>query len=362
MIRISNIQLFVLIFIFEVGSTTLFALGIGAKQDAWIVILIAALVGLGLLWVYTEIPKYYPNQDFSEILNDVVGKKAAKLLLFLFGIYFFDVASHNFFEFGALIQMTALPQTPLIVILYIFIIVLIYLLHMGFEVLARTAELLLPYMLLFLISIFILALFSGQFDFDALRPVLGNGIKPVIQELLKVRVLSFPFGEMVVFMMFWHYVKNQQTLRKTAFLAVCLSALLLIISLIEMIAILGPELAAQSEIPLLEVILAINIAEIITNLDSIAVFIMFIGGFYKTAIHFYAYTLAMTWLFNVKEMKWILIISGLFFPLYNLYRFPGLDVKKWLGIGVTTYDIPIFSIMPILLLLIILIKKRQKSS
>ncbi len=43
--RISNIQLFTLIMIFEIGSTTLFALGIGAKQDAWIVIITASLVG-----------------------------------------------------------------------------------------------------------------------------------------------------------------------------------------------------------------------------------------------------------------------------------------------------------------------------
>lgn len=83
MIRISNTQLFFLIMAFEVGSTTLFALGIGAERDAWIVVMTAALIGLCLAWVYTEIPQYYPNQNFSDILNVAIGKKLAFPLLFL---------------------------------------------------------------------------------------------------------------------------------------------------------------------------------------------------------------------------------------------------------------------------------------
>lgn len=42
MVYITKVQLFFLIMLFEIGSTTLFALGIKAKQDAWIVVLIAS--------------------------------------------------------------------------------------------------------------------------------------------------------------------------------------------------------------------------------------------------------------------------------------------------------------------------------
>ncbi|MFC0469653.1 GerAB/ArcD/ProY family transporter [Halalkalibacter kiskunsagensis] len=358
MIRISNIQLFVLIMVFEVGSTTLFALGIGAKQDAWIVILLSAIVGLALVWVYTQFPKYYPNQNFSEILNDVVGKVIAIPLLLLYGLYFFGQASHNFYEFGLLIKMTALEKTPLIVILYFFIFVMIYILSLGFEVLARTCEILLPYLVGFLVIIYILTLFSGQVDFSSLRPVLGDGLQPILGELH--RVIAFPFGEMVVFLMFWHYIDDQKLIRKTALLAVGIAAFLLMISLIVIVSILDSELAANVEVPLLETILTINIAEIITNLDSIAVFIMFIGGFYKTALHFWGFSLAMTWLFNVKSSKWIMGISGLLLPLFSIYRFPGFAQQRWIGeMGLTT--ILIFSFLPVLLCVIMFMKQRKKS-
>ncbi|MGJ9383510.1 GerAB/ArcD/ProY family transporter [Salipaludibacillus sp. CF4.18] len=355
--RISNIQLFSSIMVFQVGSTTLFALGIGAKQDAWIVILMAFVICLPLLLVFTQFPKYYPNQNFSEILNNTVGKKLAKPLLLLFGLYFLSQTTHNFYEFGMLINMTALPRTPLLVILYLFTIVIIYVLILGFEVLMRTLEILFPYFILFLIITTFVNL--GPFEIDSLRPVLGEGLKPVLGEL--PTVIAFPFAETVVFIMFWHYVKDQKSIRKMTFLAVSLSTLLLISSVVVMIGVLGPELTANTEIPLLETLLSINIAEIITNLDSIGVFIMFIGGIYKTSLHFLGFNLAMTWVFNGSNPKWSISIFGLLLPLLTVYRFSGFDDQRWKGIENGIYSILLFGFIPVLLLIIMFIKRKSSS-
>ncbi|OLS35451.1 GerAB/ArcD/ProY family transporter [Bacillus sp. MRMR6] len=356
MIQISKIQLFALIMIFEIGSTTLFALGIGAKQDAWIVVLLASFVGFFLLWFYTQIAKFYPKQNFSEILNTLLGKKLAAPLLFLFGLYFLSNASHNFYEFGHLIKITALPTTPLLVILYIFIISAIYILSLGFEVLARTAEILFPVFLIFLITTYIIILFSGNFHISELQPILGNGLSLILTEL--DFVIAFPFGEMVVFLMFWHFVDNQKLLRKTAFMAVMFSTVLVIFTLISVIAVIGPDLAANTEIPLLETILSINIGNIITNLDVIAVLIMFIGGFFKMSLHFYGFILALTWLLKAKNPKKVIFFSGLLFPLYVIYRFPGLDYKHWKG-DLDMFGMLIFQSIPILLVIIMYIKRKK---
>ncbi len=63
--------------------------------------------------------------------------------------------------------------------------------------LARTCEILMPNLLVFLILIYIFAIFSGQFQMDAIQPVLGEGLRPVLEEM--PLVIGFPFGEMVVF-------------------------------------------------------------------------------------------------------------------------------------------------------------------
>lgn len=353
--RISNIQLFTLIVAFEIGSTTLFALGIGAKQDAWLVVILAFVVSIVLLWIYTQFPMYFPKKNFSEILHATLGAKTAKPLLLLYGLFFLSQTIHNFYEFSMLINMTALPQTPLLVILYLSSFIMIYTLSLGFEVLARTGEILLPYLIAFLLVTFIVNFFSDTFKLTNLLPVLGNGIMPVLKEI--PLLIGFPFGEMVVFLMFWHYVKEQIFIRKTTFIAVAFTAVLMIMNLVVMIAVLGPELTAKTELPLLETLLSINIADIITNLDSVAVFLMFIGGFFKTAIHFMGFCLAITWSFNGSNPKWSITIFGLLLPLFAIYRFTGLDDQRWKG----DEGIPIlllYSFLPVLLIIILSLKKK----
>ncbi|WP_163538585.1 GerAB/ArcD/ProY family transporter [Gracilibacillus sp. YIM 98692] len=355
MTRISHTQLFALIVAFEVGSTTLFALGIGAKQNAWIVIIVAYIIGLGLLWVFTQIPKYYPHRTFSEILNETLGKPLAKPLILLFSLYFLHQTTHNFYEFGALIKMTALANTPLIVILYFFIFAIIYILSLGIEVLGRTVEIFLPYIIFFMVVIAILNMFSGEFELQNLRPVL-NDIPSIMGEV--PRVIAFPYGETVVFLTLWHFIRQQSAIRKSTYWAVGLSTFLLILSLIQIIAVLGAELASRTEIPLLETLLSINIAEIITNLDSIGVFLMFIGGFYKTAVHFLGFSLAMVWFFERHNPNWVIRIGGILLPLFSMYRFSSLDDQRWKGFETGVYVILIYSFIPILLMLILHLKNK----
>ncbi len=355
--QISNIQLFALIVAFEIGSTTLFALGSGAKRDAWIVVLVSFVLSFILLWVYTQIPRYHTMKNFAEILNDCLGVILAKPLIFLYSMYFLSQTTHNFYEFGALIKMTALPETPLLVILYIFIVVMVYILHKGIEVIARSIEIFLPYLFFFLLAAYFLNMISGEFEILNLLPILGEGIQPILAEI--PIVVSFPFGEMVVFLTIWHYVKKQEFIRKTTYIAVTVSTFLLLIANIVFIGVLGAELTGSSEIPLLETMLSVHVAMIFTNLDAIGVFIMFIGGFYKTAIHFYGFSLMFTWLFNKSNSKWIIIIFGLALPILSILRFENLDDQRWKGMEGGVYSILLYALLPLLILLIIKVKKKH---
>lgn len=178
---------------------------------------------------------------------------------------------------------------------------------------------------------------------------------PVLKEL--PISIGFPFGEMTVFLIFWHYVKEQAIIRKTTFFAVGFATLLIIMNIIIIIAVLGVELTANTELPLLETLLSINIADIITNLDSVTVFLLFIGGFFKTAIHFMGFCLAITWVFKGSNPKWSITIFGLLLPLFSIYRFTGLDDQRWKGFeGISI--LLLYSSLPILLIIIIFLKKK----
>lgn len=358
MLRISKYQLFCLIMLFELGTATLFALGIDAKQDAWLTIIIAMLAGFVLLWIYTVLQNHFPEKNFAEIIITLLGKLIGVPLVLLYALYFIYISSRNLRDFGELITITSLVRTPIIAVHIVFMLAVFYILFLGLEVLSRTSEIMLPITISFTIFIYLMIIISGQVDIKQITPVFGNGIKPVLNTAFPL-VLTFPFGEMVVFLMYWRYIDSKQVIRKTAFLAVGISGLILVVSAIIIISVLGATYASVSTIPLIEVIKLINIGDILTNLDAIGVEIMFIGTFYKMAIFFYAGVLAITTLFKIKDNRWVILLSGIFVLWFSIIFEPNFPYHIWLGLKITPkyIHIPFEIILPILLLIISWFKK-----
>ncbi|WP_410985701.1 GerAB/ArcD/ProY family transporter [Bacillus cereus] len=358
MLRMSKTQLFALIVLFEIGSTPLFALGIEAKQDAWLAILIAMIFGFFLLWIYTEIQRHFPDKNLAEILTIILGKWLAGPLILLYALYFLFIASLNLREFGELIIMTLLPSTPMMVILMVFMLTIFYFLFLGQEVLSRTSEVMLPVVLFFIVLTYVLLIMTGEMDFTELEPILGDGWKPVLSAAFPT-IVNFPFGEMVLFLMYWKFVNYIEKIRKISFFALGLSGLLLMTSLVMIVSRLGVEYASNQTLPLFEMIKLINIADFITNMDIIASIIIFIGGFYKMTLFFYGGVLSIKHLFKRKHEKWLIVLTGILLLWFTLVYFPNLPFHRWVGLKVVIpyVHVPFQIICPSLLLIIIKLKK-----
>lgn len=358
MTRLSRHQLFTLMFIFEVGSTTLFALGIQAKQDAWIVILLALLIGLIFIWVYTELQNAFPDKNYVEIITSILGNKLGIPFVLLNLLGYFWYCARNLREFGELIIITALPQTPLWLINFLFVLLSIYALLKGVEVLARVSELIAPVIFIFIISLYILIYMSGVVKFSNLAPVLGDGINPIITTLPSVIV--FPFGEMFVFLMYWNYASEKETVRKTAMEAVLLSGILLCFSLIVDICTLGYKYISIATIPLVEVIKLINVGNIITNVDAVGIIIIFFGGFFKMSTYLNAIASIETVLFKLKDNKVPIIVTSVVLLWFSIVFEPSYAFHRWMfPFDASCVVIAYTNISPVLLLAIYRIKKKR---
>lgn len=358
MIRLTKHQLFTLMFIFEVGSTTLFALGIKAKQDAWIVILLALLIGLGYVWVYTELYNAFPDKNYAEMIIIILGKKLGIILALLYVLDCLWSGARNAREFGELIVMNALPQTPLGVIIFIFISVSIYALFKGIEVLARASEVVMPILFLFIVGLYILAFISGIMDFNKLQPVLGSGFKPVLKILPSV--VMFPYGEIFVFLMYWKYANDKKTVGSAATEAILISGILLCFTSIMNISVLGAKYMSIATVPLLETIRLINIGAVITNLDAIGIVIMFFGGFFKMTIYLNAVVQILITVFKIKNNKLVLILFGAFLIWFSIAFEPSYAYHRWMYPFDANYFAIIYTnVFPLLLLIIYWIKKKR---
>lgn len=350
--KISKNQLFCLVMMGQIGSTNLWALGIEAKQDAWIVVLLSLVVGLGLIWLFTLLNSKFPEENIAEISVAILGKVIGWPLAFLYALLYIFNATRNASEFGDLINMTFLEDTPRLVIIIIFLLMIIYILFLGIETLARMTEIILPITLFLIIAIFIMTAFSGLIKIKELTPILGNGFKPVLKAFYPLG-LNFPFGLAFVFFQLWKYVDSKQKIRKISIWAVGISGIIMTITIIVIITSLGADFAAEATIPLLEVIKLINIGDIITNLDAIGVILIFIGGFYLAILNFFSSVIILATLFKIKNYRWLLFpIAALILWYSSIYE-PNYPFHvKYLYPQYWQQMVPLHNIIPILLLII----------
>lgn len=360
--RISKYQLFVLVMMEQIGSTNLWALGIEAKRDSWLVILFSLLVGCGFIWIFTELQRHFPEDNIAGISTSLLGRTIGWPLGLLYAAVEIFNSTRNSSEFTDLLNMTFLESTPPAVILLTFLSTIAYILFLKLETFTRVTEIVLPFTLIAMIANFILVIASGRADFSQLTPVLGEGIMPVLKASYP-SVVNFPFALSFIFFQFWHHTSSQSTIRRATFSAVILSGLLIAFTQAIIVTTLGVPFATTSTIPILEVVRLISIGDFITNLDALGIILIFIGGFYMTMIHILAASMILSTLFRIVDYRRLLIPIGVFIFWYAGAYEPNypfhvdyLKVQAWQQFA------PLYNAMPILMLIIFFLKRYSTRS
>jgi spore germination protein KB len=360
---INKYQLFTLFTIVTIGGTTVFFMSSTAKNDAWLATLLSFIIGTLHLWLCIQLQNLYPDKNLIEIIIDALGMPIGFPLCLLYISLFIYQGSRSFRDYGELVISSFLVNTPLWVINATFMILMCYIIYLGFETLSHISEILTPIFVFFILSICFLAFLSGLVDLSNLKPFLGEGLAPVIKAAFPSATI-WPFGESsLIFLMFWKYLQNKQSIFKVCFFSFIVVTIIIMLSSIIILCTLGLDYASIVIMGLLEVIRNINIAEIITNLDSIGILVLFIGGLFKTIIFLFGAIIAIATLFKIKDYRWIIIPFGIFVTWYSIIFEENYPYHVWLGLNVTHYYIhSVFTLtMPILILIIVLLKKKLKS-
>lgn len=358
--RVGTSQLFVLIILFQLSNSFLLPIGIGGKHDAWLVNFITAIVSMVLFFVYHALYQYYPKILPTEYMEKLIGKFFGRLLAFLYILYFMMNASRVLRDIGETMLTFAYPETPLFVLSTILILVVIYTVFKGIEVIARAGELLVVLLFLLFISVFLLVVLSGLIDISNLQPVLEdptNVVKTIFTETLYV-----PFGEIVIFTMIFPYLNQPKKVKKTGVLAIGVTGIVFAVSMALTISILGVQLTSRSHFPMLTTIQSIQIANFLERLDVLFIIVLVIGGFFKVTVYTYGAVIGTARLFNIKEPSKltyplgivILLISMIIASNYSEHIHEGLHVVSLYA------HLPFQIIFPFFLLLIAFVKNKKK--
>jgi len=359
-IKISVAQLFVLIFLFEMGSSILFGLGANAKQDAWIAILLGLAGGLIVFFIHYRLFLFYPELILTNYIQKIAGKWPGRIIAFFYVLYFIYTASLVLRDFGELLVTTFYTNTPLIVINTLMILTIIYGVHKGLEVIARVGQIFLGIIYLMAILGFLLIIFSGLIHFDFLKPILENGWKPIIKAFFP-GILTFPFGEILIFTMIYPFVNERKKIKFVCMGGMILSGINIIITVIITISTIGPVLYTRSNFPLLTTVAKIKLP-FIERLDILFVLYLIISGFFKITLYCYAAVEGTADLFQLKKKE------NLLFPIGMMVLFASIitasTYAEFIKEGFDFYPfyigLPFQIIIPSILLLIAFFRNRKK--
>ena len=348
--QISSIQLSILFMGFILGSTIIIVPGSYAKQNAWIAYLAAWVGGILLFSCYYLLYKRFKNKTLVEINQILLGKWLGNLLSILYIWYFIHLAALVLRNFGEYTLTVTLPETPLWFMIVCYVFVTGYSVRSGLEVTARTAELIMPFIVIFLLAIFLVL--TPYFDFSNIKPILSDGIWPVAKASLSV--LTFPFGETIVFLMILPYLHPSGNLKKTYLISFLIAGLLLLMGIFRDLAVLGAGEIQRSIFPP-----HYSIQQIPTiNVDPVIGVFFFMSGGTKICCCYLASTIGLAQLTKSKDHRPFVIPVGIILVGLSIWVYESApEMLKWAIDLWPLYSLPFQVFIPLLLLLLSIFKK-----
>jgi spore germination protein KB len=247
--KISNSQFFIIVVNFLLGSAILFPLGIGAKQNAYLVMVIGIPLAIIVAIIYLKISSIDPNKSLIEIDEQIFGRYLGGLISFIYCAFFFYISIRNLRDFTGELTHFLVTQTDIKSLTLLVVIMIIYCIHYNIEMIGRVTTFTLVLALLLLTPSTLYLLFFSA-DLTTLQPVLAEGLTPIWKEIYP-GILAFPIAELIVFTMVFPKVNDYKKNKQYFITAIIFAFLILIINTITIVSVLGVELAENVTYPLI---------------------------------------------------------------------------------------------------------------
>ena len=196
---------------------------------------------------------------------------------------------------------------------------------------------------------------------------MGENIRPIIDlEILDlsnwVQYITFPYGEMVVFLLLFPFLNDHKKLMKQGWIAVVLSGVILITVSEIIIAILGAKVASLYTYPLVKAIEMIELLGIIQHLKLLTAFAFIIVGFVKVTIFFISGAKGISYVFSILQEKFIIALLGAMIFLGSFIIAKDLPEHLFIGLELVPLylHVPFQFFLPLLILLLTWMKGRKK--
>ncbi|PKM94850.1 MAG: spore gernimation protein [Firmicutes bacterium HGW-Firmicutes-1] len=343
---VTNKQVICLMILFIMGSTLVLGVGAEAKQDSWIAILTATAVAIMIVLIYSRILWLFPGKDLFQILELILGKYVGKVVSLLFIWYAFHLGVLVIRNFSEFMKVVALLETPELVSALILVLLCIWGVKEGIEVLGRWSQFVLPLLLAIILTTIILSLKMA--DWTNIRPIMYNSFGPITKAAFSV--FSFPFAETVVFMMILSGAKDQKGYYMIYLKSILIGGLIVLIINIRNIVVVGHEFITNTAFPSYAAVSLINVGEFLQRIEILVSVVFLFAGFIKISICLLAVSNGVARVLNITQYRTLVTPIGLIMLSLSLIIYDSImEMQEWAFIYYKFYALPFQVIMPVII-------------
>lgn len=327
-----------------------------AKQDAWISLTVAGVIGLVVTLIVVRVSQLHSSYTLVEFTQRIFGKWVGKLISVLYILVWFSVSADILRIFSFFINQVLFHDTPIWIIAALMVSAMIYINCAGsVEAIARFSEMAGPLLLVGIVITFALNL--SNIHPNLLLPVFADS---GVINILKGSLVNASFlGESMMIMMLTPFIANPQKLLKPTLLAIGIPSLIAIFTAVMVITTFGTNISSTLVFPYFSMVRFINYLEFIQNLDVWIVFIWIFSVFVKLSIYLFINSYGTARLLGIKNWR---VMIGFAAPvIFTISLVPAnvIGMMDYTNFVWIKFIFPIFIVgFPIIFLLVSFIRGR----
>lgn len=222
-----------IIFINSMGI--LVGLGSSARGGAWISVLIAFMLVIPIAIMLGKMFKKYPNRNFFEIIEIVLGKFMGKIVISVVLVAYIQITFVSIIYVVNFIKVVILMELHLTFVTMLFLSMILFILNKGVKVIVNWSQI-----TFFMVVVVLLIITSMTLPFmnpQNILPIIVGNEKNILKGI--VEVLAYPASQVIFLTSLFKYCKEEINITKVLIKMLVISGVFLALINMQNIMVLG---------------------------------------------------------------------------------------------------------------------------
>jgi spore germination protein len=298
--------------------------GVGT-HDGWISVLVSGFLAMLTGYIIVKLGQRFPNQTFFQYSQIVIGKPLGICISIFVSIDFIIRSGYVLRFMGEVVQIYLLNNTPLEVIMIVYLSLATYLTVGGLNPIARLIELFLPIVVILLLVLIAFSL--RDFEIDNIRPVLGDGLRPVWKG---IRPAVFSYSGFEIMLLLLAFMKKPREAIRSTLTGIGLATFLYTLVVMTAIGTLTVEEVKTVTWPTMSVAKNIELpGGFFERFESIFSVLWVLSMYTGFVLYQYVFSLGFSQILRMDYRKWVYASVPV---IYLIAMFPS-DLNSMFRLG-----------------------------